>query len=100
MSQKTAFESAWRPEDERLLARLEDEAAIEVLWRAQAPAGSAPPPPSAAALAAATRDLSGGLDAVRAAASGDPSLLMTRLLVDRYAGLSGPFLHGSAVYFE
>ncbi|NUO50053.1 MAG: hypothetical protein HOV80_14450 [Polyangiaceae bacterium] len=100
MSQKTAFESAWRPEDERLLARLEDEAAIEVLWRAQAPAGSAPPPASAAALAAATRDLSGGVDAVRAAASGDPSMLMTRLLVDRYAGLSGPFMHGSAVYFE
>lgn len=100
MSPSPAFESAWRPEDERLLTRLEDEAAMVELWRAQAPEGSPRPPPRAAALAAATRELSGGPDAVSTAAAGDAKLLMARLLVDRYAGLSGAFLHASAVYFE
>ncbi len=90
----------WRPEDDRLLARLEDEAAVAALWRAQAPEGAAPLPKRSTALAAATRQLSDGAEAVAAAAAGDARPLVARVLVDRYVGLPGAFLHASAVWFE
>lgn len=90
---------AWRPEDEALLAHLEDEAAVGCLWRLQAPPGVAMPTGASHALAAATRKLGGGAEAVVAAASGDARAFAARLLVDRYAGLAGAFVHASAVYF-
>ncbi len=91
---------AWRDEDERVLARLEDEAASATLWRAQAPVGAPAPPRGAWALAAAARVLADGVRAVAAAARGDSRDLRELLLVASYAGKPGPFLHASAVYFD
>jgi len=46
---------AWRPQDDALLERLEDEARFEAVWEALAPAGAAAPHPRAAGVLAELR---------------------------------------------
>jgi hypothetical protein len=62
--------AVWRPDDDVLLERLEDEVVLESLFRHHVPGGSVPPPhPRAAGLVAAARAFPEGLAAVRAALS-------------------------------
>lgn len=94
----TAPIPAWRAADERLLARLTDERAVQNLWRADAPAKASPLPRRAAVLARAARALSGGAEAVERAARGEPQAFAA-LLRGAIQGWSGQLLHATASYF-
>lgn len=91
----------WRPEDEALLGRLEDEDVIDRLFRHDvgALAARTRPHPRAAGLIAAARTLEGGEAAVSAALSGDVSklarLLEARPMRDRPPAM----LHHVALYY-
>lgn len=91
----------WRPEDDALLKRLEDEVVVERLFRHHvgAIAQRTLPHPRAAGLIAAARALEGGEAAVAAALEGDVSklarLVEARPMRDRPPAM----LHHIALYF-
>jgi hypothetical protein len=67
---RVSIVAVWRPDDDVLLERLEDEVVLEALFRHHVPKEDAPPPhPRAAGLVAAARAFPAGLAAVRAALS-------------------------------
>ncbi|HEY8430629.1 MAG TPA: hypothetical protein VIL20_19755 [Sandaracinaceae bacterium] len=66
----TSATGAWRPEDEALLSRLENEEVLERLWAAVGE-GSPPPHPRAAGLVAELRKFAQGRAAVERALRGD-----------------------------
>lgn len=80
---------AWRPQDDALLARLEDEARFETVWDALAPTGAARPHPRAAGVLAELRAIDEDAVAqtergsfapvLRAMAQPDPAALTPRL---------------------
>ena len=91
----------WRPEDEALLGRLEDEVALERLFRHHVGtlAKDHMPHPRAAGLIAAARALTGGDVAVRAALGGDVTKL-ARLVEEPPMRQRPPeMLHHLALYY-
>lgn len=95
----------WRPEDDVLLERLEDEALLSRLYAHHAgivatrPEGRAlAPPPRAAGLVAAARRAPGGEPAVAAARAGDVAPL-ARLLETSFSGEPPELLHHLALYW-
>jgi hypothetical protein len=91
----------WRPEDDALLGRLEDEVVMERLFRHHvgALAEKTLPHPRAAGLIAAARTLEGGPAAVAAALEGDISKL-ARLLESRPLRERPPaMLHHVALFY-
>lgn len=87
----------WRPEDQALLERLEDEEVLELLWRTEAP-GAAPLHPRAAGLIRALRLRSGGQAVLDAMRGGDAAPLLAALRPDSMVGMGGPLLHHLALY--
>ncbi|MDB4942610.1 MAG: hypothetical protein JWP97_2144 [Labilithrix sp.] len=91
----------WRPEDEALLRRLEDEVALERLFRHHVGSyaeTSGLPHPRAAGLAAAARQLEGGTAAVEAAAVGDATKLARLLEAAPLKDRPPALLHHLALY--
>ena len=96
------MKTVWRPEDDALLGRLEDEVVIERLFRHHvgALAQRTLPHPRAAGLVAAVRSLEGGEAAVGAALEGDV-LKLARLVEVRPLRARPPeLLHHLALYFS
>lgn len=91
----------WRPEDDALLGRLEDEVVIERLFHHHVGsiAQRSPPHPRAAGLVAAARELEGGEDAVRAALDGDVSKLARLVEAAPMRDRPAPMLHHVALYY-
>jgi hypothetical protein len=91
----------WRPEDEALLGRLEDELVLERLFRHHvgALAQRRLPHPRAAGLVAAARTLSGGVDAVRAALDGDVTKLARLVEAPPMRERPPEMLHHVALYY-
>lgn len=91
----------WRPDDEALLERLEDEEALERLFRHHtgSVSGGQRPHPRAAGLVAEVRRLPGGEAAVRAALTGDVAKLARIVDFSEPARRSPELLHHTAVYF-
>lgn len=69
----------WRPEDEALLVRLEDEAIFERVWRDLAGPGVALPHPRAAGVLASLRETDVGPGVLERAAVGDTAPLIAAL---------------------
>jgi hypothetical protein len=91
----------WRPEDEALLGRLEDELVLERLFRHHVGtlAKHHPLHPRAAGLVAAARGLSGGEAAVRAALDGDVTKLARLVEAAPMHERPPPMLHHVALYY-
>lgn len=99
----------WRPEDDALLQRIEDEFVIEAVWRRET-GGARPLHPRAAGLVAMLRTLPGGTDVIEEAGRAlaahpdatlpDPGGLSLLLRPASMRGLSGPLLHHLAVFHE
>ena len=91
----------WRPEDEALLGRLEDEAVLERLFRHHVGtlAKHHLPHPRAAGLVAAARTLAGGDVAVRAALDGDVTKLARLIEAAPMRDRPPSMLHHVALYF-
>lgn len=94
--------TSWRADDESLLQRLEDERALEALFRHHV--GRAPIAGELSArtagLVASARALDGGVAAVSAAVGGRASGLATLLESGALAGRPPELLHHLALYFE
>jgi hypothetical protein len=91
----------WRPEDEALLGRLEDEVVLERLFRHHVGtlAQRTAPHPRAAGLVAAARALPGGGDAVHTALAGDVTKLARLLEAAPMRERPPEMLHHVALYF-
>ena len=91
----------WRPEDEALLGRLEDELVLERLFRHHVGslAKEHMPHPRAAGLIAAARTLAGGEAAVRAALDGDVTGLARLIEAAPMRARPPSMLHHVALYF-
>ena len=91
----------WRPEDEALLGRLEDEVVLSRLFRHHVGsfADHCPSHPRAAGLAAAARHVTHGDVAVQAALQGDVTALARLVEAAPMSERPAPMLHHIAVYF-
>lgn len=91
----------WRPEDEALLGRLEDELVLERLFRHHVGTLALQHPlhPRAAGLVAAARGLGGGEAAVRAALEGDVTKLARLVEAAPMRERPPPMLHHIALYY-
>jgi hypothetical protein len=91
----------WRPEDEALLARLEDELALSRLFQHHVGTVAAEnaPPPRAAGLVAAARTVPGGEQAVRAALDGDVTNLARLIEAPPMRARPPEMLHHIALYY-
>ena len=91
----------WRPEDEALLGRLEDEVVLERLFRHHVGtlAKHHMPHPRAAGLVAAARTLTGGDVAVRAALDGDVTKLARLIEAAPMRDRPPEMLHHVALYY-
>ncbi|MDB5217604.1 MAG: hypothetical protein JWO86_5531 [Myxococcaceae bacterium] len=91
----------WRPEDEALLGRLEDEQVLERLFRHHVGtlAKHHMPHPRAAGLVAAARSLAGGDVAVRAALDGDVTKLARLVEAAPMRDRPPEMLHHVALYY-
>jgi hypothetical protein len=92
---------SWRPEDEALLGRLEDEELLDRMFRHHAgPAATrVAVHPRAAGLFALVRTLPGGAEAVRAGLSGDVASLVRFVEAAPMAARPPELLHHLALYF-
>jgi len=91
----------WRPDDDALLERLEDEHVLERLFRHHtgSVAGASRPHARAAGLVAEVRKLDGGEEAVRAALAGDVTKIARIVDFSVPARRSPELLHHIAAYF-
>lgn len=99
----------WRPEDDALLQRIEDELVIDALWRRET-GGAQPLHPRAAGLVAILRAVPGGavvveeagrvLTAQPGAPLPDPGGLSMLLRPTSMGGLPGDLLHHLAIFHE
>jgi hypothetical protein len=91
----------WRPEDDALLGRLEDELVLERLFRHHVGtlAKHHMPHPRAAGLVAAARALPGGDDTVRAALAGDVTKLARLIEAAPMRERPPEMLHHIALYY-
>ena len=91
----------WRPEDEALLGRLEDELVLERLFRHHVGtlAAGTLPHPRAAGLIAAARQVTLGSSAVQAAIEGDVSKLARLVEAAPMRDRPPEMLHHVALYF-
>ncbi len=91
----------WRPEDEALLGRLEDEVVLERLFRHHVGtlAGPTLPHARAAGLIAAVREVKGGYVSVQAALEGDVSKLARVVEAAPMKARPPEMLHHIALYF-
>jgi hypothetical protein len=96
-----SFVGVWRPEDEALLGRLEDELVLERLFRHHVGtlAKHHPLHSRAAGLVAAARGLGGGEAAVRAALDGDVTTLARLVEAAPMRERPPPMLHHIALYY-
>lgn len=90
----------WRPEDEALVERLENELVLERAWRFQAGETAPPPHPRAAGMIALVRKADGGAAAVAAALEGGFEGLFARLFPAKLAGQPPELLHHTALYYN
>jgi hypothetical protein len=92
----------WRPEDEALLGRLEDELVLERMFQYHVGtlAKHHPLHPRAAGLVAAARTLSGGEDAIVAALAGDVTKLARLVEAAPMRERPAPMLHHIALYYS
>ncbi|MCZ7677911.1 MAG: hypothetical protein M5U28_03665 [Sandaracinaceae bacterium] len=88
---------AWRPEDEALLSRLEDEEVLERLWAATGDP-SAPPHRRASGLVREVRAVPGGALAVEQAARGDLGPLARLVNEPDAAALTPALAHHLALW--
>lgn len=91
----------WRPEDEALLGRLEDEVVLERLFRHHVGtlAQHHMPHPRAAGLVAVARKVTGGDAAVRAALAGDVTMLARLIEAPPMRERPPEMLHHVALYY-
>lgn len=96
-----SFVAVWRPEDEALLERLEDEVVLSRLFRHHVGelARNDVPHPRAAGLVAAARALPGGAEAVRAALDGDVTKLARLVEAAPMRARPPELLHHTALYY-
>lgn len=91
------MEPAFRPADDELLARIEDELVFRSIWQRQAGPGT--PAPRAAGLVALLRGRPGGPEAIGRALAGDLEPVLRALVPDRLTGVEPPLLHHLAIHF-
>jgi hypothetical protein len=91
----------WRPEDEALATRLEDEALYAAVWRSHAGQGAPEPAPRAAGLVHGLRELGGAKQAFAMAANGTGRLdaVTSMMTPASFAGYPPPLLHHLALHF-
>ncbi|MEM9069127.1 MAG: hypothetical protein AAGE52_11505 [Myxococcota bacterium] len=92
--------AVWRPDDEALLARLENEDLLVRLWNELAPSGAPPPHPRAAGMLHLLRESSQGERAAAAALDGDWKPLRALLHAPSLAGQRPELLHHLALFFD
>jgi hypothetical protein len=100
--QPMVSDGVFRPDDEALLGRLEDELLLEKLFAHHVGASArfaSPPHPRAAGLVAVARLLPGGEHAVRAALAGDVVRLVRFVEAPPMRGKPPEMLHHLALYF-
>lgn len=91
----------WRPEDEALATRLEDEALYAAIWRSHAGEGAPGPAPRASGLVHGLRELGGAKQAF-AMATGEKRRLdaLTSMMTPAsFEGYPAPLLHHLALHF-
>jgi len=97
-----ASATAWRPEDESLLSRLEDEEALVRLFRHYVGSAALPaslPHARAAGLVTYARAQPGGAEAAQAAVAGDASKLAGLVEAGPLRARPAPMLHHMALFF-
>ncbi len=93
------MEAAFREDDERLLARIEDEVVAGAIWSRQAGIGAAPLPARSAGMVSLLRSIAGGAAAVERALSRDLGPILALLVPETLAGWSPALIHHTAVHF-
>lgn len=93
------MEAAFREDDARLLARIEDELLAGVVWSRQVGTLGPKPPTRAAGMIALVRGLPGGARAVQRALEGDLGPLLAALVPDTLAGWTPALVHHAAIHF-
>ncbi|MCA9604644.1 MAG: hypothetical protein KC619_03555 [Myxococcales bacterium] len=88
---------AWRPADDALLARLEDERLFEAVWEALTPTGTPPPHPRAAGVLVELRATPDGAAAVREAEHGRYAPVLRALAHPHADALTPPLAHHLAL---
>lgn len=92
--------AAWRPEDEALLARLEDEALFLDVWRALAPEGATAPHARAAGVLAELRRTDAGAAAVDEARQDRFAPILRQLAQPKPSSLSPRLAHHLALLWQ
>jgi hypothetical protein len=92
------MDPAFRPDDEALLARLEDAMVLGAVWERQTGAAG-PPPPRAAGMIAALRARPGGAEAAARALDGDLAPILRLMTPERLGGEPPALLHHLAIHF-
>ncbi len=90
--------SVWRPEDEGLLQRLDNERLLLLLWRRAAPPGASPPHERATGLLHMLRESPEGERAAAAAFDGDMRQLEALLAPTSMSGMNPAMLHHLALF--
>lgn len=93
------MEVAFREDDARLLARIEDEMVASAIWSRQAGASAPPLPGRAAGMIALVRTLEGGGRAIDRALDGDLGPILSLLVPETLGGWPPALLHHVAVHF-
>lgn len=90
----------WRPEDEALLTRLEDEALYAAVWRSHAGERAPSPSPRAPGLVNGLRELGGAKEAFAMAAGGRLDAVTSMMTPASFEGYPAPVLHHLALHFS
>jgi len=94
------MEAAFRDDDARLLARIEDELVAGLIWARQAGSTAAPLPARAAGMVALLRAVDGGASAIERAIEGDLALVLALLVPGSLVGWTPALVHHTAVHFS
>jgi hypothetical protein len=93
------MEPVWRPEDDALIERLENELVLERMWRFQASDAAPPPHPRAAGMIALVRAKPDGNTAINEALAGRFDGLFAHLMPGTLKGQPPDLLHHTALYY-
>jgi hypothetical protein len=93
------MEAAFREDDARLLARIEDEVVAGAIWARQAGVDAPRLPARSAGMISLLRSLPGGAAAIERALAGDLAPVLALLVPESVAGWPPALVHHSAVHF-